>query len=547
MNVYAPAAAFLIFLAGHSAAPSTPAIRPAAIRAHVRFLASDLLEGREAGSRGYEIAAEYVATQFESAGVAPAGEGGTYLQRVRFRTYKLDAARSSFCLEAGDGTYIPFEHRKDVLLSTALTTESAVRAPVVHVGFGIVAPELGLDDYKGIDVRGKVVAILSGAPPRFPHSPRALYSDSLLKLRTAAEHGAIGVLTIRTRETERRFAWSRIAGQDDGAAFRAIDRNGQPMEVVPAIRASVTLGPTAAEALFRNTAIRLDSLLADAEKGIAHSFPIDARVKIEVATTIGEQSSPNVVGIVTGSDSKRASELVVLTAHLDHLGVTGKGEDRIRNGALDNASGIAALIEIARKIAAMPEKPARSIVFVALTAEEKGTQGSLAFVENPSVAGTIVANVNMDMLTMLFPMNSLVALGSEHSTLGPLAREAASRGGFLIEPDPQPEEVRFIRSDQYSFVKKGIPAITFKGGFASRDPNIDGEKKTREWLRTVYHSAKDDTTQELDYASGARWADVNASLVVAIARANETPRWNPGDVFGLRFGDPSSSLSRRKP
>jgi len=526
-----PAAAVLLFL---SAMPAN--IRPSAIKAHVTFLASDLLEGREAGSRGHEIAAAYVATQFESAGVAPAGDGGTYLQRVQFRTFKLDAARSSFCIEGSDGVCHVFEHRKDVQISTAPAASAEVSAQVIHAGFGIVAPELGHDDYAAIDVRGKIVAILSGAPPRFPHGPRALYSDSLLKMRTAASRGAIGVLTIRTLETERRFAWSRMVDQEDSTAFRAVDRAGTPIEVVPAIRASATLGPKAAEALFRHAATGVDSLLADADKGIAHSFPIDARVKIVAATNIGEQSSPNVVGIIAGSDSRVASEAVVLTAHLDHLGVSGKGADRIRNGALDNASGIAALIEIARKIAAMPQKPARSIVFVALTAEEKGTQGSLAFVENPPVQETIVANVNMDMLTMLFPMNSLVALGSEHSTLGPLAREAAAQAGFMIEDDPQPEEVRFIRSDQYSFVKKGIPAITFKGGFASRDPKIDGEKRTREWLRTVYHSVRDDASQEIDYASGARWADANANLVVAIANAKEPPRWNPGDFFGTRFG-----------
>jgi Zn-dependent M28 family amino/carboxypeptidase len=184
----------------------------------------------------------------------------------------------------------------------------------------------------------------------------------------------------------------------------------------------------------------------------------------------------------------------------------------------------------------MHPRPRRSIVFAAVTAEEKGTQGSMAFAHDPSVAGTLVANVNMDMLTMLFPMKSLVILGVEHSTLGPLARAAAERNGFAVEDDPQPEEVRFIRSDQFSFVKRGIPAISYKGGLASADPATDGETLTRDWLRTVYHSVADEADQKIDYASGVRWARANLDLALAIANAEARPRWNDGDFFGTRFG-----------
>ncbi len=190
---------------------------------------------------------------------------------------------------------------------------------------------------------------------------------------------------------------------------------------------------------------------------------------------------------------------------------------------------------MARAVAAMKPRPRRSIVFAALTAEEKGLQGSMAFADRPSIDGTIVANVNMDMITMLFPMKSIVILGLEHSTLAPLARAAAERNGFTIQDDPLPEEVRFIRSDQYSFIKKGIPAITYKGGLVSADPAIDGETLTRDWLRNIYHSAADESDQKLDYASGARWARTNLDLAVAIANAKERPRWNEGDFFGTRF------------
>jgi Zn-dependent M28 family amino/carboxypeptidase len=209
--------------------------------------------------------------------------------------------------------------------------------------------------------------------------------------------------------------------------------------------------------------------------------------------------------------------------------------DRVYNGALDNASGSAALIEIARAFAALPQKPRRSVIFLAVTGEEKGELGSEYFANHPTVK-PIVADINMDMFTMLFPVKDVIALGGEHSTLGDPARDAAAQAGFEVSPDPQPEEVRFIRSDQYSFVKRGIPSITYKAGMKSSDPSIDSETVTRTWLREVYHSVKDNPDQKLDYASGARWADANFLLALAVANAPEKPAWKKNDFFGVKFG-----------
>jgi Zn-dependent M28 family amino/carboxypeptidase len=504
------------------------AIAPQAIRAHVTFLASDAVEGRETGTRGYDVAAAYVAAQFEAMGAEPAGDGGTYFHQVKFRTFLLDPAKSSFAIDGKT-----FEHRKDVLIQPGLESTSEVDAPVVFVGFGIVAPDLGHDDYANIDVRGKIVAMLAGAPPRFPHSQRAYYSSGTVKFANAAARGAIGTLVIRTLDSERRFPWARTISTGESVGMRALDRNGQPMETFPQLRGGATLATVAAQALFAGERATLDAILAGAEKGIAPPFAMKKRVTIRATTTVGQAISPNVVAIVRGSELP--NEHVVVTAHLDHLGITDRGQDRIRNGALDNASGIAALIEMARAVAAMKPRPRRSIVFAAVTGEEKGLQGSMAFADRPSINGSIVANVNMDMITMLFPMKSIVILGLEHSTLAPLARAAAEGNGFMIQDDPLPEEVRFIRSDQFSFIEKGIPAITYKGGFMSADPAIDGEKITRDWLRNIYHSADDESDQKLDYASGARWAQTNLDLAVAIANAKERPRWNEGDFFGTKF------------
>ncbi|HEY0371652.1 MAG TPA: M28 family metallopeptidase [Thermoanaerobaculia bacterium] len=502
------------------------AVTPHAMRAHVNFLASDAVEGREAGTRGYAVAAAYVAAQFEAVGAEPAGDNGTYLQTIRMRTTLLDPAHSSFAI---DGK--AFEHRKDVLIGTALEPVSDVEAPVVFAGFGIRAPELQHDDYAEIDVRGKIVAILAGAPPRFPHSQRAYYSSGYAKSEVAAARGAIGVIVLRTLDSERRFPWERTLANGDSVGMRGLEPNGQPMETFPQLRAAVTLGPNAARELLGD---EYHTILADADKGITHPMPLSKRASFHVTTTIGETTSANVVAIVRGSELP--DEHVVVSAHLDHLGINDRGEDRIRNGALDNASGISALIEIAREVAAMKPRPRRSIVFAAVTVEEKSAHGSLYFAEHPSVPGTIVANVNMDMITMLFPMKTLVILGGEHTSLGPMAVAAAKQNGFDLEDDPLPEEVRFIRSDQYSFVKQGIPATTYKGGLVSADPSIDGDKITRDWLHNVYHSPADDANQKIDYASGARWADTNRDLAVAIANAKERPRWNEGDFFGAKFG-----------
>lgn len=504
------------------------AITPHAMRAHVNFLANDALEGREAGTRGYDVAAAYVAAQLEAAGAEPAGDGGTYFQNVRLRTFLVDPAKSSFAIDGA-----AFEHKKDVLIGIGTEPSSGIEAPVVFAGFGIVAPDLSHDDYQDLDVRGKIVAMLTGAPPRFPHSQRAYYSSGTEKLANAVARGAIGAVVVRTLDTERRFNWPRTLLEADSVAMRALDRNGVPFDLFPQLRGRATLGPAAAQALFAGERTPLEAILAGAEKGIVQPFPLKKRIAIRTTTTIGNTTSPNVVAVVRGSELP--DEHVVVTAHLDHVGITASGADRIRNGALDNASGIAALIEIARKVAAMSPRPRRSIVFAAVTAEEKGIQGSMAYADRPSIDGTIVANVNMDMITMLFPMKSLVALGIEHSTLGPLARAAAGRNGFVIQDDPLPEEVRFIRSDQFSFVRKGVPAISYKGGLQSSDPSIDGEKLTRDWLRTIYHSVDDEADQKLDYDSGARWARANLDLAVAIANAQERPRWNDGDFFGTKF------------
>lgn len=469
------------------------AILTHAIAAHIRFLASDQLEGRETGTRGYEIAAQYVRAQFESIGLE------TSYQPVDFRSAKLIEEQSSFSLD--DDLLVL---NKDVLLRpNFLAAESEVNAAVVFAGFGISAPELHHDDYASIDVRGKIVLLLSGAPPEFPTDQRAFYSNGHLKDKNAAQHGAVGVLTMLTPIDEQRAPFEKRAQQRGIPPMLYLD-NGKPADAVEGIRVSATVNQT--------IGLRLRSG--------AHT------VRARTVSHFSEAKSENVIGILRGT----IDEAVVVSAHLDHLGMhpLPNGNDSIYNGAYDNASGVACLIEIARALAAGP-RPKRSIAFVAFTGEEKGDQGSEFFARHPPLP--IVADINMDMFLMLYPVADLVALGGEHSTLGEMAAFAAREAGFEMSPDPFPEEVRFIRSDQFSFVEQGIPAIHLKPGNKSRDPNIDGATVTRDWLRKIYHSPADDMNQHFDFDSGARYAEANLRVVRAVANAPERPRWKPGDFF----------------
>jgi Zn-dependent M28 family amino/carboxypeptidase len=510
----------IAFLLALSIPLGAQTISPHAIAAHIRFLAGDLLEGRETGTRGYDIGAEYVAAQFTAIGLQ------TSQQPIAFRSAKLIDDQSSFTV---DGQ--PLAIRKEVIpRPNFLEATSEVTAPVVFAGFGIVAPELTHDDYAGIDARGKIVLILSGAPPNFPTDQRAYYSSGHLKDRTASEHGAVGILTLNTITDEKRTPFEKRAQQSGIPPMLYLD-GGRPADAIEGMRASALVSHAAAERLFAGAPTTVDTVLADAEKSVAHAFALATNLTARTVSEFHEVKSANVIGFLRGSDPKLRDEFVVVSAHLDHLGnhPPANGGDAIYNGAYDNASGIACLIEIARGLAAGP-RPKRSVAFVAMTGEEKGLQGSKYFVHHPPVS-PVVADVNMDMFLMLYPVADLIALGGEHTTLGELATRAAHDAGFEMSPDPFSEEVRFIRSDQFSFVEAGIPAIHLKPGNKSRDPKIDGTTITRDWLRRVYHSPADDMNQPFDFASGARYAETNLRLVRAIADATERPAWRKGDFF----------------
>lgn len=532
-RIHTAVAVVLTALGGAASLTAAEAPSADALRAHVRFLADDLLLGREAGTDSFLIAANYVQSQFRQIGLEPAGNDG-YFQQVPFVRYRSseESARLSLNGKA-------FKEIEDFVVSPhAAHTSTDVEAPVVFAGFGIDAPELGRRDYEGLDVDGKVVAILSGAPESFPTDQRAHYSSTSNKISEAAKRGAVGILTLRTRVTEKRSPWERVSAWRGYAGMRWIGPDGVPGGSYPTVRASATLNTPAATELFRGSGTTFDEVLDQADDGTVEGRPLKATVRIEAASTHERIESPNVLGKLTGSDPQLRDEYIIYTAHLDHVGVRKRGEDEdaIHNGAYDNAVGISILMETARAFAA-GERPKRSIIFAAVTAEEKGLLGAEYFAANPTVPpGSIVANINLDMPLFLFPVADMIAYGADHSSLGAVAERAAAAEGFTLTPDPRPEEVIFVRSDHYPFVKAGIPALYLIPGRRSTDTSVDGDALVEEFLKKNYHRPSDEATLHFDWPSALRFTRANLAIGREVANQPNRPVWNEGDFFGDKFG-----------
>ncbi len=515
------------------------------IARHMDFLASDRLAGRETGSPGHLLAAQYVADRFEDAGIRPAGGDGTFFQSIEFRRTELVEEGSSLDVRLGDEfrtlrPYVDYYFQPDKLSET-----SDVSAPLVFAGFGVIATDLEYDDYADLDVRGKVVVLFSGAPPSFPHNERAHYSKSLVKRKNAADRGAVGMLWMRTPEREASRPFSKRVENARLPRMGWIEADGRVVGTFPELRLSASLSPEGMEIIFADSPKPLEQILIDVEEGSPGAFDLPSSISARRISLHSTVRSPNVVGILPGGDPDLADEYVVLTAHLDHLGVGDPVEgDTIRNGAYDNASGCAVMLEIARAFAGLDERPARSLLFLAVTGEEKGLLGSEYYTEHPTVPiDAIVADINLDMVTMLMPLRDVVAFGAEHSSLAHPLERAGRHLGIRSSPDPRPEEVIFVRSDQYSFVKKGIPSLYVTPGADSGDPDVDGLALKKAWQSHIYHSPQDDMTQDMNLETGADMARLNFLLTSFIADAPERPVWNEGDFFGTLFGGPMGTPS----
>ena len=507
----------------------------ARLRAHAHFLADDRLRGRETGSAEYEIAALYAATRLAEYGLEP-GAGDSYFQPVSFAESRVEAP--SFTVRRADGR-AELEHVADYLTLGSLTSERlAVQAQLVFAGFGIQAPDLGVDDYAEVDVRGKVALIVSGAPARFPNDLRAHHSSRRLKAELAERAGAVGVLVLRERAEEQRAAWQRLASHSHRPRTAWVGPDGAIADAFPGLAFMTMLSRPGAAKLFEGTGLSYDAFQEAAEKGDYRPRPLPIHVQVRARMTQARISSPNVAALLRGGDPKLRDEVIVVTAHLDHVGVGRNTEgDAIHNGFFDNALGSAVLLESARALAAAPARPRRSVLFLLVTGEERGLLGSDYFAHHPTVAlESIVANVNVDMPLFFAPLANLVAFGAEHSTLGALAAEAAQQNGFALIEDPMPQEVIFVRSDQYSFVRRGVPAVYLATGTGAIGGGDAQAKGTMAFLAKHYHQPGDEPALGADWPSVERFAATQTDLIRRIAEADARPAWNPGDFFGVTFG-----------
>jgi len=509
-------------------------IRPEAIRASMRFLADDALEGRGTGTRGYDLAAKFMASQFESLGLQPAGDHGTYFQNVPLRSMKPEESKTTFAINRS-GKQQALVFRKDYLsYGDPSRAETSVEAPVVFVGEGVTAPDQNYDDYRDIDVHGKIVAVLGNAPD-FESSLKAHYSSSELKLKNAADHGAVGALLLYDPVMQGLYSFEDQVRDLSSPGFHWLDPQQQPNDFYPQLKATAVLSMDAVKNLFAGSPHSVDEVYAAMKAGKPLSFALPMTASIHIATTLQEVPGRNIAARLEGSDPNLKSENIVYTAHLDHLGVGDPvNGDSIYNGALDNASGSAILIEMARAFAHMNPRPRRSIIFVSVTGEEAGLLGSDYFAHYPTVAkNSIVANVNMDEDLMLWPLQDIVAYGAEHSSLDNVVKKAAARLHLVESPDPAPEEVVFIRSDQYSFVKQGVPAIFPVPGFKSSDPKINPAAIFKNWEQVRYHHPQDDMDQpNLDWEAAVKYSRFVFLCGYLIAQDPQRPTWNKADFFG---------------
>jgi len=504
---------------------------------HVTYLADDKLEGRESGEPGYDAAAKYVAEQFEAMGVAAGGVDGWY-QQVSLRRYKVAADSSQMIVHRG-GESTELMYRDDYSMAADRVRETiAVRGEVVYAGFGVHAPEHGYSDYDGVDVEGKIIAVFGGAPEIIEGSARAYYSSSRTKSEEAVARGAIGSISLRSRKAEERRPWEEIKSRfGRRAGMTWINDAGEAAGYYPELRGSASINIETGERLFGLSPLSFEEAHEAKLASEVRSVPLGVEVTLSHQAEHSTVMSPNVIGLVRGTDPELADEFVVYTAHLDHVGVSDneKDEDHIHNGVYDNAIGVALMLETARAISAAP--PRRSVMFIALTAEESGLLGSDYFVNNPTVPdGSIVANINLDMPLFLYPLADLVAFGSQHSSLQGVAEESAELEGFAFSPDPLPEENLFVRSDQYSFVRAGVPAVYLVSGFASTDASIDGEALFRDHIKNHYHKPSDDMSRPIHWDSAVRFARAHTRIGYVVANDDERPSWNEGDFFGDRFG-----------
>ena len=492
------------------------------IRERIIYLSDDKLKGRLPGTEGYQLAVDFVINELKTIGVKPKGTEG-YVQSVVLRKGVVDTTQSNMKLISKDGTERILRYGKDFAFAPDLNKVSGeATGEVVFAGYGIVANHLNHDDYKDLDVKGKIVLLQSGTPGEFPASEKAHFSLAVTKCEAAGKQGAVGVILMVSGNEAQALAGLSRASMDgitgyvnpDGNAFSSRTNIFKDVKFLAYLRAS----------LFTDQ--------------INDKTPRALGIKIAArsATKNVDVKSENVVGVIEGSDSKLKDEYLVHSAHLDHVGI-GKpvNGDSIYNGAHDNASGVSCLLEIAKLYTKAKLK--RSVLIVFVTSEEKGLLGSGYFATNPTVPKEkIVADINTDMPTLIAPLLSIEPLGAVHSSLMNEVKNAASFLNLDVMEDHMPDQVRFVRSDQYSFIRQGIPALHVKYGLKTTDPSVDLRKVIDDWTAAHYHKPSDEFSDAaFNFDAAVTYVKLNFLIGWQVANTTARPSWNKGDFFGQTF------------
>lgn len=501
------------------------------IRSHIAWLADDRLKGRLPGTEGYQMAVDYVIDQYKRMGVAPGGDNGGYTQKMIIRKAVLTNNSSVAVLQDATGNIDSLVFQRDfVPVAHPLHTSVSAEGQLVFAGYGVDIPG-GYSDYAGTDVKGKIVVMVTGAPDGMNSTLTAHFSSPGNKLNTAYAKGAVGAILVFTSSrpsNEPNRVYQTNVALDPGKTVgynRAFTGN-----LKIALYGTGQLLPR----LFINSGKNLRQVLSDIKSGKPSSFEFPIRLSASYQSKHIDFESHNVVGLIPGSDKMLKNEYVIHTAHLDHVGIgRAVNGDSIYNGAHDNASGVASLLEIARIYKTSGAKPKRSILITMVTAEEMGLIGSAYFAANPTVPkSSIVANVNTDMPTVIAPLLSIVPLGAEHSTMMNHVKFAANHLGLDIEKDPEPEQNRFVRSDQYSFVMNGIPALHIKYGNKTNIPGFDMDAFIKKWRAKYYHQSADGMDGIFNFTAARTYVQLNFLVSYSIAQTTQRPVWNEGDLFG---------------
>ena len=500
--------------------------------AHVRVLADPAMKGRLTGSEEYLKAAAYVVDQFKQWGLKPAGVNGTYYQPVRFDVQRVVAEKSRLTLIGGDHE-TPLVIGLDAVLSTRMQQPARVEAPLIFLGYGLNLPESNYNDFDSKELprsalKGKIIVIVNGGPADLP-APLKSYARTAPLIRAIRAAGALGVISIPTPKSMD-FGWQRIASNSAQPGMRLAAISEDTIDSRQKDLFTATYNPDQAEKLFQGSPHTFAEILAltDAQKPLPR-FPLARSLRATITTENTQVESPNIAAMLSGSDPTLRSQYVIVSAHLDHLGVGASIHGKtIYAGAMDDASGVATVLETARTLS-RGERPRRSILFLVFTAEEKGLLGSRFFAGRPTVPqASIVADLNLDMFMPIFALKRLHVQGLEQSTLGDAVREVGAAHNIEIALDPEPDRNSFVRTDQYSFVQAGVPALAMKFGWTADSPEY---KAWRAWLAERYHSTDDDLTQPVDLVAAAQFNSFFADLARAVADNPSRPHYLETSFF----------------